>query len=94
MTGLKDVAPSAVIHSSVIPLECQATTQPVQRAVLKLPAPLTSLQNSKYASMTQDELKVACKEVFSNGIRVTLKEAEYLEESTRLQSHCLHWHKH
>ena len=43
--------------------------------------------------MTQEELKLACGDAF-NGLKVSLEEAEYLEESTRFQSHSTLWVKH
>lgn len=43
--------------------------------------------------MQKEELQQACKDVFRN-LSITLNEAEYLEESTRLQSHSPLWHQH
>ena len=86
---LMDVMPHAVIHSSFTPLK---STQPVRKVVRKLPVSLTILKNSKYTAMTKDELKTACEEVFSKSLNVSVEEAEYLEESTRQQSHSLLWY--
>ena len=44
--------------------------------------------------MGEEELKAACEDVFTNKIVVTQEEANYLEESTRLQSQSLLWFKH
>ena len=88
VNGLMDVMPQAVIHSSFTPLK---STQPV-RINYKLPVSLTMLKNSKYTAMTKDELKTACEEVFSKSLNVSVEEAEYLEESTRQQSHSLLWY--
>ena len=52
--GLKRVMPVVVVFSSVAPLQQLATRSSVVR---KLPAPLNSLQNPKYASMSEEELK-------------------------------------
>ena len=89
VNGLMDVMPQAVIHSSFTPLK---STQPVCKVVRKLPVSLTMLKNSKYTAMTKDELKTACEEVFSKSLNVSVEEAEYLEESTRQQSHSLLWY--
>ena len=89
VNGLMDVMPQAVIHSSFTPLK---STQPVRKVVRKLPVSLTMLKNSKYTAMTKDELKTACEEVFSKSLNVSVEEAEYLEESTRQQSHSLLWY--
>ena len=45
---------AAVVFSSVTPLQQLASQSLVVR---KLPAPLTSWQNPKYASMSKEELK-------------------------------------
>ena len=89
VNGLMDVMPQAVIHSSFTPLK---STQPVRKVVRKLPVSLTMLKNSKYTAMTKDELKTTCEEVFSKSLNVSVEEAEYLEESTRQQSHSLLWY--
>ena len=44
--------------------------------------------------MTDEELKEARKGVFTSGITVTLDDASYLEECTRLQSQSLIWFEH
>ena len=71
----------------------QASTSASQ-VVRKLPLLLTSLQKQIYLVMGEEELKAACEDVFTNKIVVTQEEANYLEESTRLQSQSLLWFKH
>ena len=90
LTGLQNVAPSAVVLSSAFLSTNQPSHSPA-RKVRKLPEPLTSLHHSKYQKMSPDELKTACEEIFANGLKISSEEAAYLEESTRLQSQCLLW---
>ena len=92
LTELKEILPSAVFFSSHAPSSTIDTSAPP--VVRKLPPTLTSLQKPKYAAMTEEELKAACKNVFTDGIVVTREEAIYLEESTRLQSQSLLWFEH
>ena len=83
LAGLKKVMPTAVVFSSVGPLERLATRSLVVR---KLPAPLTLLRKPKYTSMSSEELKGARQNVFDHALKITSEESIYLEESTRLQS--------
>ena len=92
LAGLKKVMPTAVVFSSVAPLERLATRSLVVR---KLPAPLTLLQKPKYASMSlSEELKGASRNVFDHALKITSEESIYLKESTRLQSQSPLWYEH
>ena len=73
LTGLKEIAPSAVLFSSLVPLEQARTSTP--QVVRKLPLLLTSLQKQIYLVMSE-ELKAACEDVFTNKIVVTQEEAK------------------
>ena len=90
LTGLKYVAPSAVVLSSAF-LSVDQPSPALTCKVRKLPTPFTSLQDSKYQAMSRDELKVACEKIFANDLKVSSEEVAYLEESTHLQSHSLLW---
>ena len=91
LAGLKRVMPAAIVFSSVAPLQQLATRSSVVR---KLPAPLTSLQNPKYASMSEEELKRESQQVFNHALKITSEESVYLKESTRLQSQSPLWYEH
>lgn len=91
LAGLKKVMPTAVVFSSVGPLERLATRSLVVR---KLPAPLTLLRKPKYTSMSSEELKGARQNVFDHALKITSEESIYLEESTRLQSQSPLWYEH
>ena len=83
--------PADVVFSSMVPLQQLATQSSV---VLKLPAPLTSVQNSTYASMSEEELKREYQQVFNHALKITSEESDYLEESTRLQFQSPLWYEH
>ena len=53
-----------------------------------------SLHHPRYARLNEDELKLECKWVFEQELVVTQAEADYLEQSTRLQSQSLTWFNH
>lgn len=93
LRGLESILPSAVFFSSHQP-NCNTSSSSDTPIVRKLPPTLLSLKKPKYASMTDEQLKEACKDVFTSGITVTLDEASYLEECTRLQSQSLIWFEH
>ena len=93
LRGLECILPSAVFFSSHQPNRDTSSSSDI-RVVRKLPPTLLLLKKPKYASMTDEELKEACKDVFTSGIIVTLDEASYLEECTRLQSQSLTWFEH
>lgn len=80
---LKRLAPKAAILSSLSIMET-ATNSSI-RVVRKLPPTLTSLYDPKFAIMDKDALKGTCKDIFER-MSITNEAAEYLEESTRLQS--------
>ena len=61
--------------------------------VRKLPAPLTSRQKPEYTDLAGEELESVFQYVFCQ-LKVTCEESTYLEECTRLQSHCDLWHQH
>lgn len=94
LTELEVIQPSAVFFSSHAPAPSNTAEISVPPVIRKLPPTLTSLHKPKYAVMTEEELRAACKDVFTNGIAVTHEEAIYLEESTRLQSQSLLWFQH
>ena len=91
LAGLKKVMPTAVVFSFVAPLERLATQS---LAVRKLPPPLTLLQKPKYTSMSEGELKEACRNVFHHALKITSEESIYLKESTHLQSQSPLWNEH
>ena len=90
LTGLKQLIPSASILSSMTVLQRSA---PRSRVVRKLPAPLISLHKPEYTDLVGEELEKVCQDVFCQ-LKVTCEESTYLEECTRLQSHCDLWHQH
>ena len=63
------------------------------RMVRKLPPLLTALQDNKYQDLDEDSLNVECIKIFQE-LAVDEHEVQYLEESTKLQSECLLWHKY
>ena len=63
------------------------------RIVRKLPPLLTTLQDNKYQDLNEENLNMECVSIFQ-GLSVDEDEVQYLEESTKLQSECLLWHKH
>ena len=44
--------------------------------------------------MTDKELSLVCKNIFSDGLKISDDEVAYLEECTKLQSQCLLWFKY
>ena len=63
------------------------------RVALKLPPTLASLYDPKYKNLSQSDFQEACESVFKN-LTVSVDEAKYLEESTRLQSQSTLWFNH
>ena len=90
---LESILPSAVFFSSHQP-SCNTSSSSDTLIVRKLPSTLLSLKKPKYALITDEEFKEACKNVFTRRITVTLADASYLEECTRLQSQSLIWFEH
>ena len=60
------------------------------RVTLKLPPTLATLYDAKYKNLWQSDFQEACESVFRN-LTVSIDEAKYLEESTRLQSQSKLW---
>ena len=90
-TGLKAIAPTAAVLSSIMPIESATSTS--MSTVRKLPPLLTSLCNRENLLLNRSELKVLCEDTFQN-LSISTEEAVYLEESTRMQSQSLLWFKH
>ena len=89
---LKDIQKDSSILSMVYTTEASLDTE--RRIVRKLPMPLTDLMDEKYVDMSDTDLAVVCADMFPGAIKITEDEAEYLEESTKLQSQCLLWFKY
>lgn len=53
-----------------------------------------NLHDQKFAQMFHDKLMAECENVFHSNIAVTKEEADYLEQSTVLQSESLLWFEH
>ena len=86
---LRDIHPASVVLSAI-----EKQEQPsIPSVVRKLPSSLLSLRSSKYSNMSPHELLGACQRVFDS-LSVSIEEATYLEESTRLQSHSPLWFHH
>lgn len=62
--------------------------------VRSLPRMMVSYYNSKYKDYTQEELRKECTRVFSEELKITTEESEYLAECTRLQSQSSVWWEH
>ena len=93
LKGLENILPFVVLFSSHQPNRNTSSSSDTT-IVRKLPPTLLSLTKTKYASMTDEELKGACKDVFTSVIIVTLVEPSYLEECIRLHSQSLIWFEH
>ena len=88
LSGVKQTLPSAVVFSSLEPLDHQATSTVIR----KLPKPLTSLYNKQYENLCIDRLQEVCQEKFEEGLIVmTEDKVAYLEESTKLQAQSILW---
>ena len=87
---LKQILPDSAILTAVEHVNKFSTYPPVR----KLPAPLTALQDVKYQHMDNTELKAVCNDVFLNRLNFSKAEADYLEESTKLQSQSLLWFRY
>lgn len=87
---LKQILPDSAILTDVVYVNKSSTYPPVR----KLPAPLTALQDVKYQHMDNTELKAVCNDVFLNRLNISKAEADYLEESTKLQSQSLLWFRY
>ena len=60
------------------------------RIALKLPPTLITLCDPKYKNLSQSDFQEACEVVFQS-LTISIDEAKYLEESTRLQSQSKLW---
>ena len=60
----------------------------------RLPVTVASLYDPKFAQMPLEKLMAECENVFHSKITVTKEEADYLEQSTVLQSESLLWFEH
>lgn len=87
---LNQILPDSAILTAVVYVN-KSSTYP---SVRKLPAPLTALQDVKYQHMDNTELKAVCNDVFLNRLNISKAEADYLEESTKLQSQSLLWFRY
>ena len=85
--------PNAAILTAVFsmpPKEADANTPTIRC----LPPTIMSLHHPRYAQLNEEELKLECKRVFEQELVVTQAEADYLKQSTRLQSQSLTWFNH
>ena len=87
---LKFAHPTSAILSIV---ECRPPTYPLPEAVKRLPSPLTSLFDPKNKCLDKVQLNKACESMFKS-LTITPEEADYLEESTRLQAQSSLWFEH
>lgn len=85
MVGI-DLAPASAIVSSIIPQKRPTK----EKFVRKLPELLTSLYDREHCLLSNDELKVACENVFKT-LSISEEAATYLEESTHLQLKSTIW---
>lgn len=92
---LQQISPGAVVFSSMAPSNATMppAASPAAPVICKLPSPLTALKKQVYLSMSKEELKAACEEVFKS-IAISREESVYLEECTRLQSQSQLWFTH
>lgn len=88
-TKIKEIAPKAVVLSSVMPVTFDSPTC----SVCKLSKLLSSLCDRDNLLLTKSELEVLCREKFQR-LFVSENEAAYLEESTSLQSESPLWYQH
>ena len=63
------------------------------KVALKLPPTLITLCDPKYKNLSQSDFQEACEVVFQS-LTISIDEAKYLEESTRLQSQSKLWFDH
>ena len=80
-------------HVSVIPIP-QKETDSHTPAICTLPPTIMSLHHPRYTELNEKELKFECKRVFEQELVVTQAEADYLEQSYKLQSQSLTWFSH
>ena len=59
---LRQISPSSVVFSSLVPLSKPTPTAPV---IHKLPRPLKALKNDKYTTMSHSDQNAACEDVLS-----------------------------
>ncbi len=90
---LQQISPDSAILQTTTPRQAQNTdaTSTVRR---RLPAPLISLCHAQYRDLQREELLAECKKVFNTKIKITEDEAQYLAQSTCLQSKSLLWFEH
>ena len=93
LKGLKAIRPNAAILTAVIP-KPPKETNPHTPPTRTLPPTIMSLYHPHYADLSEEELELECKRVFEQELVVTQAEADYLEQSTRLQSRSLTWFSH
>ena len=88
---LKTTIPKSAILSLTLvnPCASQKQSQPVRR----LPAPLISLYSPKSKGMNKEQLSHACQDTYK-GLSMTTEEADFLEQSTRLQAQSCVWFEH
>ena len=91
--GLKAMRPNAAILTAVISIP-QMETGSHTPTIRTLPPTIMSLHHLRYAELNEEELKLECKRVFEQELVVMQAEADYLEQSTRLQSRSLTWFSH
>ena len=93
LKGLQALQPNAAILTAVMPISSMETDSH-SPAVRALPPTIMSLYQPRYHQLNEEELDLECKRVFEQELVITQVEADYLEQSTRLQSRSLTWVKH
>lgn len=87
--SLKTVVPTAAVLSSIFTISKASSTKVVRR----LPQLMKSLENREHLLLNSLEMSQLCKKTFEE-LKVNQEEANYLEESTRMQSQSLLWFEH
>ena len=89
---LKKIQPDAAVFLSHEPRQVSQGDRPRSTTLRKLPSPLSSLHKREYEKLNKDSLDDLCRDMFEKGvISLSLDEASYLEESTRLQAQSMLW---
>ena len=88
---IQRLEPKAAILTATIVKPSMANIAKLRK---RLPATIASLYDPKFAQMSHDMLMAECENVFHSNIAVTKEEADYLEQSTVLQSESLLWFEH
>ena len=87
LAGLQHVFPKAAVLSSFFPHQSSSMSTPAR----ELPATIASLFNPRYKDLDRRNLLKECEQVFKS-LSVSPAEAEYLTQSTLLQSSSAVWY--